>query len=180
MTITAGDHVKILESPSTVGHGWDGLTAVVLSTQDHTFIRLDENCRRPDGTGGREFVWPTEFLEVITDPRITRLETELAEWRRIADERLSAHELFKSEVVRVATERARDHNWCGVVVEALDELGLETTRRVEIRVTASAWITVPVCANAELESSVSSLVLSLDSDYDNEEHTLTVDSIEEL
>jgi predicted nuclease with TOPRIM domain len=53
---------------------------------------------------------------------------------------------FKKRVVEVASKYADDHGWCGIIDQALEELGLERER-----VTYLATLTVTVCFRAELD-----------------------------
>lgn len=56
-------------------------------------------------------------------------------------------EAFKEKVAEVASRYADDHGWCGVIDQALEELGLERER-----VTYLATLTVTVCFRAELDA----------------------------
>lgn len=173
MKFTEGDHVTLTDTPSTRATGWEGLTAtVVRETPSGILIRLDDGLERPDGmnTPDRQFVWPEEFLEKRDDTEnkddpeteTERLEAQVAQYRRMAEESQRElndarikHEEFRERVVDVAARYAEENDWCSVVMNALEEMGLPTTREIEVQITGRARITVPVCG--DLSDGVSSV-----------------------
>lgn len=74
----------------------------------------------------------------VSESRITKLAAETAPPSDLAAERDKAvAELaaLKETVVRVAREAARQHDWCGVVDEALEDMGLLIARKTKVRAT---------------------------------------------
>jgi hypothetical protein len=126
---------------------------------------------------------------------VDRLYRELCESREVAGRDLTR---FKQRVVEVATRYAKDNDWCSVIDNALDELGLERPR---VKYRARATITVEFTAELAdrsanlpgrgwVESSMNMTAIedaitdALDNDEDHEAETnvrdisITVSSVE--
>jgi hypothetical protein len=102
----------------------------------------------------------------------------LAEARQHAEEHDRDLDNFKTRVAAVAMNYAREHNWCSVVTEALDELGLEPP---PTRISGTLTVTYSFAAELDPKSRGQlsaewlrqSVVVSgtdaptLDSDFDN-------------
>jgi hypothetical protein len=59
---------------------------------------------------------------------------------------------FRTLVRNVAINRAIEHEWCSVIDDILDELGLEPRRRaydVEVKVTYTAWVQVSAASETD-------------------------------
>lgn len=134
-----------------------------------------------------------EVAEVKTELyEIDRLRLELAEARGRVEAQEREHAEFRRTVGRVAMAKAREHNWCGVVREALDEMGVEVP---DDRVSATLTITVKVSGlrsdhaqrgeerwfrNSLTSDSIEAALAEaklLDSDWDEEDKAVYVASV---
>lgn len=99
----------------------------------------------PDATSPRTFLlsdyqgrnrWAYDVKPADTDPNERARKAEA-----MHNALRQTHEEFKEKVVKVATDLAEEHDWCEVVDNALEEMGLpRRARRAEITFT----VTVPL------------------------------------
>lgn len=68
--------------------------------------------------------------ELRKDDRVAKIEVDGVEQTAKSVEELEAElAAFKQKVVKIAMEKAKEHDWCGVVQDALDEMGLEVPKK---------------------------------------------------
>lgn len=127
---------------------------------------------RPDGYA-EPFVWPKDKMTPVSDDpvlaRLVRAAIERPE--RQVEERyaalVNAHEDFKREVAEVAVKYAKEHDWCSVVRDALDELGLEVpTETHTYSVSGTITVEVDPLARYGPQDSVNGAKVEFDSDMD--------------
>jgi hypothetical protein len=90
-------------------------------------------------TAGFVKIWEADDSPTVVDPEVARLQalivtleasvaslrTQNDTQRRHIENLVEEHERFKKVVVSTADRYARRHDWCSVVNEALEEMGLE-------------------------------------------------------
>jgi len=133
-------------------------------------------------------VWPvggpnnsdsTTAPDTAVDEEKERLTQRIADLERLNAQQTRTINLMTETEMRVgekAMELAREHGWCGVVTDALDELGIPVpTREHEIRVTVDLVFTA-TCTDRMREVDTSWAQESLRVDDESGEFTISLDS----
>jgi hypothetical protein len=140
-------NLRLADQPGHTGYGMcsmpdghDGSQHVAMTTPDRTVVGIAPREVPDDATGDAE-----RLREAAAE--IGRLQEQLITARNDADQLRSirdnlirenerkdeAHQEFRQRVGRVAMRYARRHDWCSVVRQALNELGIEVTQRWRVR-----------------------------------------------
>jgi hypothetical protein len=130
-------NLRLTDQPGHTGYGLcslpdghDGSQHVAMTTPDRTVVGIAPREVPDDATGDAE-----RLREAAAE--IGRLQELLTATRgerdRLRDEQEQRMEEFRQEVGRVAMRYARRHDWCSVVRQALNELGIEVTQRWRVR-----------------------------------------------
>lgn len=169
-----GDKVRLSDTHNLTG--WAGLTGTVIIPGDEsrdTMISLDAGLTRPDRLDPSRFSWPTDALTLIdpdtggVDPALTNLRDANQSLRQRLDAARQELIDFKTLVAETGSRYAVEHDWCAVYEKFCDEVGLErpmVTKRFSI--SGSFEVEIPRASRATLPESISSIIMTLDSDFD--------------